>query len=261
MPSARARDGTRLRYDLAGGGLNAPAVLLVMGLAFEGEAWGETRDVLAAAGYRTITMDNRGAGESASASSTFSTSVMADDAVAVLRAAFVERAHVVGVSLGRHDRAGDRDPARRTGRRPRAAVHERRPAARGPRGSRAPLPLRRPLARAPRESRVRARGASRAPRADDAALRRAGGYLGQVGAAWRHRAWKRLSRIGAPPLIQHGTRDGLIRPAAARAMAARIPSCELQLYPRAGHVLAVQRPESLAAVRKFLRAHDDLLAP
>lgn len=42
-------------------------------------------------------------------------------------------------------------------------------------------------------------------------------------------------------------------------MAARIPDCELQIYPRAGHVLAVQRPESLDAVRDFLGRHDGRL--
>jgi pimeloyl-ACP methyl ester carboxylesterase len=86
------------------------------------------------------------------------------------------------------------------------------------------------------------------------------GYLGQVGAAWRHKAWRRLWRITAPTLVQHGTRDGIVRAAAARAIARRIPGAELQLYPGAGHVLAVQRPESVTAVRDFLRAHDDLLA-
>src|SRR3712207_2341027 len=100
MPYARARDGTRLYYEVAGGGLNAPSVLLVMGLALRGEVWGETRDALATAGYRTLTMDNRGAGESHAGSWDFSTSTMADDAVAVMRDAFVGRAHVVGVSLG-----------------------------------------------------------------------------------------------------------------------------------------------------------------
>src|SRR5919202_6196344 len=100
VPFARARDGTRLRYDVAGGDLNAPAALLVMGLALRGEAWGETRDRLASAGYRTITMDNRGAGESPVPSFKYSIARMADDAVAVMHEAFVRRTHVVGLSLG-----------------------------------------------------------------------------------------------------------------------------------------------------------------
>jgi pimeloyl-ACP methyl ester carboxylesterase len=42
-------------------------------------------------------------------------------------------------------------------------------------------------------------------------------------------------------------------------MARRIPGATLQLFPGAGHALAVQVPESLQAVRDFLRAHDDRL--
>jgi pimeloyl-ACP methyl ester carboxylesterase len=87
----------------------------------------------------------------------------------------------------------------------------------------------------------------------------AGGYLGQVSAAWTHRAWRRLRAIEAPTLLQHGTRDGIIRAAASRAMARRIPHAELRLYPGAGHALAVQRPDSIAEVLAFLRRHDDRL--
>ena len=100
MRYAYARDGTRLAYDVTGGAPGAPAVLLVMGLAFRGVVWGEMRDVLAQAGYRTITMDNRGAGESEAATADFSTSTMAEDAVEVLRQERIARAHVAGVSLG-----------------------------------------------------------------------------------------------------------------------------------------------------------------
>jgi pimeloyl-ACP methyl ester carboxylesterase len=85
------------------------------------------------------------------------------------------------------------------------------------------------------------------------------GYAGQVSAASRHRAWRRLRAIRAPTLIQHGARDRIIRAAAARAMARRIPGAELEVYAGAGHALALQRPDSLAALTRFLRAHDDRL--
>jgi pimeloyl-ACP methyl ester carboxylesterase len=281
MPTARARDGTRLHYEAVGGGLNAPAVLLVMGMRLDGEAWGETRDVLAGAGYRTITMDNRGAGASESLSWRFSTSVMADDAMAVLRAAFVRRAHVVGISLGGMIA---QEIALRHGRAVGALVLQSTSAGRPRIDLVAPALPFRSLAL------WRARlGDTSSERAERAALgvlttrryaRRADladpriralldaveagisldGYLQQVAAGCSHRAWKRLSGIDAPTLIQHGAKDGLVRAAAARAMAARIPDCELQIHSEAGHVLAVQRPQSIVAVREFLRAHDDRLA-
>ncbi len=277
MPFATARDGTRLHYDLAGGGLNAPAVLLVMGLAFRGDVWGETRDALASAGYRTITFDNRGAGLSEPASLDFSTSTMADDAIAVLREAFVRRAHVVGVSLG--GMVAQEIALRHAGR-VAALVLQSTSAGRPRIDLVAPLlPVRSAaMVRArvgPGDDERRARTALRvlttrrfARRADldDARVRAlldavaqgvsVEGYLGQVRAVWGHRAWRRLRRIVAPTLIQHGTKDGIVRAAAARAMARRIPGASLQLFPGAGHALAVQVPESLHAVHDFLRGHD-----
>ncbi len=280
MPFARARDGTRLHFEIAGGGLGAPAVLLVMGLAFRGDVWGETRDVLAAEGYRTITFDNRGAGASEPASLDFSTSTMADDAVAVLREAFVQRAHVVGVSLGG---MVAQELALRHAGRVGALVLQSTSAGRPRVDLLAPLlPVRSAaVVRArvgPGDDEARARAALRvlttrrfARRADlddervrallDAVAQGVSveGYLGQVRAVWGHRAWRRLRRIVAPTLLQHGTKDGIIRAAASKAMARRIPGATLQLFPGAGHALAVQVPESLQAVREFLRAHDDRL--
>jgi pimeloyl-ACP methyl ester carboxylesterase len=281
VPSVRARDGTRLHYEVAGGGLDAPAVLLVMGLVFGGEVWGETRDVLAASGYRTVAFDNRGTRRSEAARGRFTTSVMAEDAVAVMRAAFVRRAHVVGVSLGgmiaqeialRHPgRVGALVLQSTTGGSARvhhvapalalrsAALVRARVAGReGERRERVALRVltTRRFARRADLHDPRVRGLLDAVETGISPL----GYLGQVRAVWTHRAWGRLRRIQAPTLVQHGTRDGIIRASAGRAIAARIPGAELQLFPGAGHVLAVERPESIAALHAFLRAHDDRLA-
>jgi 3-oxoadipate enol-lactonase len=279
VPSVRVPDGTRLHYEVTGGGLGAPAVLLVMGLAFGGEAWGELRDALAASGYRTIAFDNRGSRGSPAANARFSTSVMADDAVAVLRAAHATRAHVVGVSLG--GMVAQEIALRHPGRV--GALVLQSTTAGGVRiDFFAPLLAVRSAAlvraRLGRSRRRRERAALRvlttrrfARRADTGTPAVRGlldavetgisplGYLGQVRAVWRHRAWRRLRRIEAPTLVQHGTRDGIIRAAAGRAIAARIPGARLELFAGAGHALAVQRPESIASVQAFLRAHDDRL--
>ena len=281
MPYARARDGTRLLYEVAGGGLGAPAVLLVMGLALRGEVWGEARDRLAAAGFRTITMDNRGAGASRVPTSIeFSTPTMAEDAVTVMREAFVARAHVVGVSLG--GMIAQELALRHPGRV--GALVLQSTTAGGLRvqhiapglGLRSAAVLRAQLTR-DRERRERLllgvlTTRSFASQADlgeprirallDALEPRVtvSGYLGQATAASRHSAWRRLRRIAAPTLVQHGTRDGIIRASASRAMARRIPDARLELYEGAGHALVVQCPESVESIVDFLRAHDGRLA-
>ena len=283
MPFARAPDDTRVYYETAGAAaLDAPTVLLVMGLALRGEVWGETRDALAGAGYRTITMDNRGAGETRAASWPYTTAAMAGDALAVLGAAFARRAHVVGVSLGglvaqelvlaHPDRVGALVLQSTTAGALRFDVLA--PLS----GLRFAAVLRERLRGAPpdRQARVALRLLTTtrfARRADltnprvrlllDGLEDRAGpsGYAGQVLAASRHHAWRRLREIRAPTLIQHGAKDRIVRAAAARAMARRIPDATLEVYEHAGHALALQRPDSLAALARFLSAHDDRLVP
>jgi pimeloyl-ACP methyl ester carboxylesterase len=46
-----------------------------------------------------------------------------------------------------------------------------------------------------------------------------------------------LAQITAPTLVIHGTADPLVRPAAARALAGRIPGARLVIYPGMGHGL------------------------
>ena len=74
-------------------------VLMIMGLGLSGGAWWRTVPVLSRR-LRVITFDNRGVGRSRSLLHSYTTEAMADDAVAVLDAAGIERAHVYGFSLG-----------------------------------------------------------------------------------------------------------------------------------------------------------------
>src|SRR5690242_8000396 len=86
----------RLHYDSAGEG---PGVLLVMGLGLPADAWWRTVPVLAR-GFRVISFDNRGVGQSDLPPAGCTLAAMATDAVAVLDAAGIERAHVYGISMG-----------------------------------------------------------------------------------------------------------------------------------------------------------------
>lgn len=98
MPYVRASDGVRLHYRESGR-RSGPPVLLIQGLGADKTLWNLQRIALAP-WYHTIALDNRGAGRSDKPYGHYSLEQMADDAIAVLDAVGVERAHVVGASMG-----------------------------------------------------------------------------------------------------------------------------------------------------------------
>jgi 3-oxoadipate enol-lactonase len=101
MPFARAGQ-VQIHYEIHGppvGSVAAPPALLIMGLASDAHAWEKQIPVLAAA-RPVIAFDNRGSGRSSKPAGAYTSAEMADDAAVVLDAVGVERAHVVGMSLG-----------------------------------------------------------------------------------------------------------------------------------------------------------------
>lgn len=74
-------------------------VLLVMGKSFDSRMWHRAVPDLATR-HRVLTYDNRGMGRSRTRAHSFSIADLASDALAVLDAAGVERAHVYGASMG-----------------------------------------------------------------------------------------------------------------------------------------------------------------
>ncbi len=94
---ATAEDGTRINYVVAGSG---PPLVLVGGKTstIDG-AWWRYIPVLSRQ-LRVIAFDNRGAGGSDKPDTPYTTRLMADDALAVLRAAGESSAHWFGLSLG-----------------------------------------------------------------------------------------------------------------------------------------------------------------
>ena len=98
MPYAPTRDGIRLHYDVLGRA-QSPAVLMIQGLGADKHGWDMQRIPLALH-YRVIAFDNRGAGRSDKPFGNYSLEQMADDAIDVLDALGVERAHIIGASMG-----------------------------------------------------------------------------------------------------------------------------------------------------------------
>lgn len=88
-------DGLRLAYDVAGEG---PPLLLIGGLSADRAFWSLARPLLD--GFTTLAFDHRDVGHSDRAAAPYMPLDMAQDALAILDAAGIARAHVVGHSLG-----------------------------------------------------------------------------------------------------------------------------------------------------------------
>ena len=98
MRRARASDGFEVAYDVFGRSSGTPVVML-QGLGTDSRGWALQRFAFGRR-HRCYAIDNRGVGGSAGAPRPFSLEQMADDAVAVLDAEGVDRAHVMGASMG-----------------------------------------------------------------------------------------------------------------------------------------------------------------
>jgi 3-oxoadipate enol-lactonase len=93
-----ADDGVRISYDVWGRRDGEP-VLLIQGLGTDSRGWALQRMALGRR-YRCFAPDNRGTGLSDKPPGPYSLDQMARDAIAVLDAEGVDRAHVVGASMG-----------------------------------------------------------------------------------------------------------------------------------------------------------------
>lgn len=96
MPYATAVDGARIYYEIEGAG--AP-LLLISGQAGDHHGWDEIRPDFADR-FRTVSFDHRGTGRSDKPTTPYSTRLFATDAIAVLDAAGIDRAHAYGTSMG-----------------------------------------------------------------------------------------------------------------------------------------------------------------
>ena len=86
----------RIKWEERGSG--AP-LLLIQGLGYARWSWEPIVPALAER-YRVLFFDNRGIGDSEKPEGPYTARIMADDAVQVLDEAGVDRAHVLGASLG-----------------------------------------------------------------------------------------------------------------------------------------------------------------
>ncbi len=255
-------EGVQIAYDVRGDG---PPVLFVQGLGYGRGGWGPAPERLARA-FTVVTFDNRGFGDSDKPPGAYTTAELAADALAVLDAVGIGRAHVVGASLGGM-----------TAQELALAAPERveklvlccttpggADAAPMPEGTVALMLLAPTLD--PEDAQRRFVVNALAPDAPEAlvdeicAYRRANppdpvGWQALAGAGAAHDAFARLGEIGAPTLVLHGTADNVVAPQNAELLASRIPNARLEWFEGAGHLFPWERPDRFASVlEEFLRS-------
>lgn len=250
--------GARLYWTERGSG---PPILLVMGLSFTHEMWFRVVPELAEE-YRILLFDNRGMGRSDVPRGPYTIARMASDARAVLDAANVEAAHVIGASMGGMIaqelalRNPDRVRSLMLGSTTSRALFGRWPRFEyGPRQWRG-------LSREERERSLR-----RLLYADTTPIERIEedwrvrcgcawcykGFLNQFAGILMWSAYRRLPRIQAPTLVVHGDQDRLVPLDNGRVLASRIPGARFELIRDAGHIMITDQPERCVhAIRTFL---------
>src|ERR1700733_13162736 len=243
-----------------------PPLLLIAGLGLDGDSWWRSVPGFAER-FRVITFDYRGVGRSGRAPLSCTTDDLADDAVAVLDEAGVERALVYGFSLG--GMVAQRLALCHAGRL--SALVLGATQAGGPRAVQpgpstlACLWQARFLSRAAAAKAVvphvyGERCRRETPQRIDADLERRRqrrldrrAYRGQLTAALMHDAHRSLHAIDAPTMVVHGEDDRLIPKANGELIAREIPDARLRLIPHAGHYYSTDEPNVDGMIADFFR--------
>jgi 3-oxoadipate enol-lactonase len=262
MSLLRAKSGdVELAYEVLGDG---PPLLLVQGIGYGRRGWGPALELLSE-DFCVVAYDNRGFGESDVPSGPYTARQLAEDAVAVLDAVGVGKAHVVGASLGgmisqevalgwpdRVDRlvlacttpggVGSHAMPEQT-----VALMLEAPAlppdvamrrfVENALGSTAPQSL------------VEEIVAYRTANPPDPT-----GWQAQAAAGAGHDAIDRLGSIAAPTLVLYGDEDAVVDARNADVLAERIPEARVERFENGGHLFFWEQPERFAhLVREFLR--------
>ncbi len=256
-------DGVRIAYEVRGEG---DPLLLVHGLGYARWGWETVIDDLSDR-YRVIAFDNRGIGDSDVPDGPYTAAEMATDAVAVLDAAAIDRAHVIGTSLGgmiAQELAIDH-PER---------VHQLVLVASHPGGeSGYPLPeqTQELIAEMPQMEPAEALRRATRNALSDGALdeqpelvdrilehrlgdpQEPAGWQAQAAAGSGYESGGRLTEIQAPALVVQGDEDVVVDTRNAEVIADAIPDARLEWLRGAGHLAFWEQPD------RFVRLVDDFL--
>jgi len=247
-----------LYYEETGSG---PPLLLIAGLSANMLDWATLLPTLAER-FHVVAFDNRGAGRSSAPPGPYTTRLLADDAAALLDHLGIERAHVVGASMGgmmaqelalAHPERVDRLILYATYARPRPLIHDPwfnsvvETWERGDPDQQAMLLL--PWCLTP------AFMSQHDAVADAVAEWRANPYpapahgvAAQAAACRTHDAHDRLGQISAPTLVLVGAEDIVTPVSCAHELAEGIPEACLHVLERGGHSAEMEYPEAVTEV-------------
>lgn len=244
-------EGAKLYWDQIGSG---PPVLLIQGLGFTHEMWFRVLPVLRNE-YRVIFFDNRGMGRSGVPRGPYSIRLMARDACAVLNAAGVGAAHVIGASMGgmiaqeMAHRCPERVLSLVLACTSYGGLRARWPDLRD-------LPFGMPWSKSERAERERsterliyASATSRERLDEDLRVRCAcrwtrKGFLNQLAGILLWSSYRWLPTLRIPVLVVHGDEDRLIPIQNGEALARRIPGARYRRICGAGHILTTDQPDA-----------------
>ena len=265
MPLLERPDNARISWE-SDGPEGGQAVLLIMGLGYPAAMWFRQLPALTER-YHVIRVDNRGAGHTGDVpGAPYTVEKMAADCLAVLDAAEVTSAHVVGISMGglMAQEIALIAPERvrslcLLATHPGIAHAVMNPEAMAMLGNRGEL-----TARQAAEASIPFNYAPSTPRErmeEDWAVRLPlaatnQGYVAQLTGTSQWDGYDRLGRITSPTLVLHGELDALVPPDNGRILADRIPGAELVIVPEANHLLGTDQPEQVSELLvKWLDRH------
>lgn len=240
-------------------------VLLIHGLGYGRWGWEPLLPLLAAR-FHTISFDNRGIGESSVPPGPYTAAEMAGDAVCVLDAAGVGRAHVVGTSLG--GMVAQELAIEHPERVDRLVLIATTPGT--PHGHPMPEVTVRLLTEAqqwePQVALRRFVENALGPEPDPAVVDRImthrlalpqdpAGWAAQAAAGTTYAGGDRARRIESSTLVISGTEDRVVDHRNAAVLAGLIDRCAVHLIPGAGHLPYWEQPQEVAdAIIDFLTA-------
>ena len=256
MPFVTLPSGVEIFHETQGKG---PPLLLVSGTGHDHTFWSAQLPLLST-DYRCIVFDNRGVGKSTAPAPGYSLADMADDAAGVLDAAGVERAHVMGFSMGGHisTELTLRHPERvvslglhhtwarncaRLGSFQRARMHL---AERGEREALVELSLLGLYSHEYYDANAEVMEQKRHWLTEQSGVDL--GWEGQLRACLEGDTLERLHQIRVPTLITCSDRDLIVDPHHAKEIHERIEGSRLIIMEGTGHVALIERADAFARI-------------